>query len=69
MIAVHVAESDQVFILPVEDCPRSDAYLRLDAAKNNQRRGIRFAVDYGFDRWAARIVGQHQDDRPALPCS
>jgi hypothetical protein len=29
--------------------------LRLEPCRNNQRRRIRFAEDYEFERWAANV--------------
>jgi hypothetical protein len=64
VIAVYVRELDEVFIVPVEDCPRSEGCLRLDAAKNNQRRRIRLAAHYSVDRWIRDIT--HDEDRDHL---
>jgi hypothetical protein len=55
LIAVYVPELRQVFILPVDDCPTSRGFLRLEAARNNQRRGVRRAEDYSFDAWASSV--------------
>jgi hypothetical protein len=51
MIAVHVPDPEGLFMIAVEQCPRFKGILRLDQPKNNQRRRIRLAVDYEFDRW------------------
>jgi hypothetical protein len=51
VIAVHVASIARVFMVPVDDCPAYTGYLRLDAPRNNQRRRVRFAEDYAFERW------------------
>lgn len=56
VIAVYVRELDEIFIVPIGDCPRSEGCLRLDATKNNQRRGVRFAADYAFEQWATGIA-------------
>jgi hypothetical protein len=58
VIAVHAHEPDAVFVVPVEECPPSDAYLRLTNPKNNQRHGIRFAAD--LDQWVRGL-----DQQPA----
>lgn len=55
VIAVHVAEMDRIFIVPVEDCARFRGYLRLASPRNNQRRGVRRAEDYTFERWVAAL--------------
>lgn len=55
VIAVHVRELGRVFIVPVEECPTSRGYLRLNAARNNQRRRVRLAADYSFEKWVASL--------------
>ena len=55
LIAVHVRSIDAVFMVPVTDCPRSEAYLRLVHTKNNQRRRIRLAADYSFEKWISSL--------------
>jgi PD-(D/E)XK endonuclease len=57
LIAVHVADLCQVFVLPVDDCPTSRGFLRLQPARNNQQRGVRRADDYSFEAWAASAAG------------
>jgi hypothetical protein len=51
VLAVYVAALSRVFVVPVDDCPVCTGLLRLDPPRNNQRRGVRFADDYAFDRW------------------
>jgi hypothetical protein len=53
VLAVHVASISRVFMVPVDDCPSYVCSLRLDAPRNNQRRRVRFAEDYSFERWLA----------------
>jgi hypothetical protein len=55
VIAVFVPDLSAVFVIPVGECPRSEGYLRLEDAKNNQRRRIRLAADYTLDAWLARV--------------
>ncbi len=55
IIAVHVLESDSVFMVPVSECPSYVGSLRLRPTRNNQRRGIRFAADYSFENWIRRL--------------
>lgn len=55
VIAVYVASLGQVFVVPVDDCPSYKGTLRLNAARNNQRRKIRFAEDYTLEAWAASL--------------
>jgi hypothetical protein len=51
IIAVHVASTDLVYIVPVDDCPSFRGYLRLDAPRNNQRLRVRLARDYTLEAW------------------
>jgi PD-(D/E)XK endonuclease len=51
VLAVHVASLSRVFMVPVDDSPFYVGSLRLDLPRNNQRRGVRFADEYAFERW------------------
>jgi hypothetical protein len=51
VIAVYVRELSRVFVVPVEECPTYVGTLRLEATRNNQMAGVRFATDYTFDAW------------------
>jgi hypothetical protein len=55
VIAVHLPEPHMIFIVPVELCPTSKGYLRIDDPRNNQRRRIRLAADFAFDRWVSTL--------------
>jgi PD-(D/E)XK nuclease superfamily protein len=55
VIAVHVASLTTVFMVPVDDCPSSRGYLRLDAARNNQSRGVRPAARYSVEAWVESL--------------
>ncbi len=44
---VYASETGKVYLIPVEAVPiGSKAKLRLDAAKNNQQKGVKWAKDY-----------------------
>ncbi len=57
LFAVHLSDTARVFVIPVDDCPSSKGYLRLDAARNNQRRRVRLAADYSLEAWIASSEG------------
>lgn len=57
LIAVHVREIRETFAVPVDDCASFRGYLRVEAPRNNQRRGIRFAADYTLGKWVASLNG------------
>jgi len=42
-------------MVPVDDCPITDGWLRLEPPRNNQRLRVRFAADYTFARWAVSV--------------
>jgi hypothetical protein len=46
LFAVWVPELRRCFLIPVSDCGRVETALRLSPARNNQRKGVRQAVDY-----------------------
>jgi hypothetical protein len=56
LFAVHVDETGAIFVVPVDDTPSYRGHLRVVPAKNQQRRGIRMAEDYAFERWVAGLA-------------
>jgi hypothetical protein len=44
--AVYSPELDRVYLVPVRDAPVRGCTLRLDAPRNGQLTGIRWAFDY-----------------------
>jgi PD-(D/E)XK endonuclease len=52
--AAYCLDLDRCFFLPIDLFPNREISLRLSPARNNQRRGIRWADDFDF---AARLVG------------
>jgi hypothetical protein len=55
VLAAYARELDQVYVVPVDDCPTRMASLRLTPARNNQRKRVRMAEDYAFGRWVASL--------------
>jgi PD-(D/E)XK endonuclease len=51
VFGVYCPHLGSVFLVPVADVPRFEVFLRLEPARNNQRRRVRFAADYAIDRW------------------
>jgi hypothetical protein len=49
---------EQVYLVPVTEVPTSVVHLRLMPARNNQRRGVRFAQDYEVDRWTTESLSE-----------
>jgi hypothetical protein len=51
LIAGYCASLDQCYVIPFADYFRRGAiHLRLEATKNNQRRGVLWAEDFEFER-------------------
>jgi len=48
LFAIYSPELDRVYVVPVDEVGRQECVLRLDAPKNGQLKGIRFAKDYLF---------------------
>jgi PD-(D/E)XK endonuclease len=44
---VYCRDTDAVYLVPIKDVgPHTSAYLRVEPAKNNQAKGVRWAMDY-----------------------
>jgi PD-(D/E)XK endonuclease len=55
VIAVFAPALRQVFMVPVDECPKSRGFLRLEPARNNQQRRVRQARDSTLEAWTASI--------------
>jgi PD-(D/E)XK endonuclease len=51
LFGIHCSSLGCVYVVPVAEVPTCDGRLRVDPARNNQKRRIRFAADYAIDRW------------------
>jgi PD-(D/E)XK endonuclease len=51
VFGVFLPARETVYIVPV-GATASDGRLRLEPTRNNQVRGVRFAVQYEIDRWS-----------------
>jgi PD-(D/E)XK endonuclease len=51
LFGVYLPSSKSVYLVPVTDVPRFEVFLRIEPARNNQRRRVRLAADYHIDRW------------------
>ena len=45
----------QVYVLPVDEVPETDEWLRLTPARNGQQRKTRLAEDHTLAAWVARL--------------
>jgi hypothetical protein len=51
IFGVYFPPAESVYLVPINAVTRFSGRLRLEPARNNQRRGIRFAADFEIDRW------------------
>jgi PD-(D/E)XK endonuclease len=58
IFGVYCPQTHSVYLVPVLDVPRFEVFLRLEPARNNQRRRIRLASEYEIDRWTAKALGE-----------
>ena len=52
VFGVYFPPRKTVYLVPVNAIPGSEGRLRLLPTLNNQRKGIRFAAEFEFDRWS-----------------
>jgi hypothetical protein len=57
MFGVYFTPTQAVYLVPVSDISTFFVRLRLTPTLNNQRRGVRLAADYEFDRWTVEALG------------
>jgi hypothetical protein len=65
IIAVHLSEPHRLFMVPVEVCPSYKGFLRVEDARNNQRRRVRLAADYEFEGWVSTLGSSDEVDAAA----
>jgi len=51
IFAVYFPPSDSVYLVPIDAVAEFEGRLRLEPARNNQRRRTRPAADFALDRW------------------
>lgn len=51
IFGVYFPPTDSVYLVPVADVTSNKGWLRLEPTRNNQKQGVRLAVDYAFERW------------------
>jgi hypothetical protein len=58
LFGVYFPPDDSVFMVPVNEVPLHEGRLRLEPARNNQRRRIRPAEYFLIDRWTLDTLGE-----------
>jgi len=53
VFGVYFPPARSVYLVPVREVSGFQPRLRVTPTRNNQRRGVRLAADYEFDRWTA----------------
>jgi hypothetical protein len=56
IFGVYFPPSQAVYLVPIDGVANFEGRLRLESTRNNQRRGIRMAADFGIDRWSAESL-------------
>ena len=58
LFAVRYPVTEELFLVPVEETAALSGTLRIEPARNNQRRGIRLASDFAIESWTTeRLLG------------
>lgn len=55
LFAAYAPSTEQVYIVPVEEGPTTDVWLRVEPSRNGQQRHIRMAEAHTLAAWAAKI--------------
>lgn len=58
IFAVYFPPSRSVYLVPIDAVAQSEGRLRLEATRNNQRRGVRLAADFEIDRWPMEALSE-----------
>ena len=63
VFGVFFPPTEGVYLVPLTAVAKSQGRLRLEPARNNQRKRIRLAADYAIERWTAdRLAGLVEAD-------
>jgi hypothetical protein len=56
IFGVYFPPEGSVYLVPIEAVARFEGRLRFEPARNNQRRRIREAADFGIDQWTVESL-------------
>jgi hypothetical protein len=56
IFGVYCPPTEAVYLVPVQDVPRFEVFLRLEPARNNQQIGVRYACDYEIKQWTRKAL-------------
>src|ERR1044071_10493502 len=51
VFGVFFPPNQSIYLVPIDGVANFEGRLRLNPPRNNQRRGIRMAAEFEFDRW------------------
>ena len=55
LFAAYAPTTGSIYILPVDEVPETDVWLRLEPVRNGQKTGVRMAEDCTLERWAENV--------------
>jgi hypothetical protein len=58
VFGVFFPPAKAVYLIPVSDFPGFEGRLRLEPAKNNQKKRVKLAEGYELDNWTAASLSQ-----------
>jgi PD-(D/E)XK nuclease superfamily protein len=59
IFGVYFPPASSVYLVPLDAIATCEGRLRLEPARNNQRRRIRLAEEYEIDRWSHQALRSH----------
>lgn len=68
LFGIYFPPLNSVYLVPLDAVARTEGRLRIEPARNNQKRKIRVASDYLVDNWSAKAllgVGREAEVSPA----
>jgi hypothetical protein len=69
IFGVYFAPTRSVYLVPVRYVSTFYVKLRVEPPRNNQRRNVRFADEYEFDRWTVEALRGVASDPPVALAS
>jgi hypothetical protein len=67
IFGVYFPPRDSVFLVPIDGVAEFEGRLRLDPARNNQKRKIRFASEFAIENWTVERLRKAAEAGQACP--
>jgi hypothetical protein len=58
VFGVYFPQNESVYLVPIGAVAETQGRLRLEPARNNQKRRVRFAIEYEIDRWTPASLAE-----------